>query len=160
MPNAYYLRLGSGRSQIVGTCRDRYHVGWIKLTGFSPFADLPVHNSGGGPGKATSSEIAVSKWADRSSAELMLAAHGGRPFNSADLEIADERTGIPKLRMSFTDVLLGRHGSNEGGLSDPGPIETFTLSYASMKLNHNPIPEESVGDMLQTVFKSLGMAPA
>jgi len=164
MPNAYYLKLGSGKSQVFGTSRDRYHVGWIKLTGFYPLSDSRatsmVGDGGGGPGKVTSSEIAVTKWTDRSSPELMQAAHGGRPFNSADLEIANEQTGIPKLRMSFTHVLLGRHGSNGGGLSDPGPVETFTLQYADMKLNHNPIPEESVVDMLQTVFKSLGLAPA
>ena len=44
--------------------------------------------------------------------ELYLAAHDARAFDTADVEIADERAGIPKLRMSFTGVALDTYSVN------------------------------------------------
>ncbi len=157
---AYYLKLDSGKSQIIGTSRDRYHVGWIKLDGFRPWEEPRFGNSSGGPGKVTIRKFVLTRLADRTSMELYTAANEARYFMTADMEAADEKTGIPKLRFSFTDVTLeafSYYSTGDGG--DPG--ETFTFNFAAMKLNHNPIPEESVGDILQSAFRnSCGLAPA
>ena len=75
------------------------------------------------------------------------------------IEIADEKSGVPKLRVTLTDVMLENFSANGATLSR-GPTETFKLSFANVELNHNPIAEESVGDILQTAFRSLGLAPA
>ena len=157
-PKAYYLKLGSGRDQVVGTSRDRYHVGWIRLR--SLYQEAPGFGSGGGPGKATVTEFLLSKLEDRTSPEMFLAASGGRTFKSAAIEIADAETGIPQLRMNFTDVVLGSFGAKpDASINESGPIEEFRLNFANVEFNYNPIAEESVGDILQSVFKNLGLAP-
>jgi type VI protein secretion system component Hcp len=157
-PKAYYLKLGSGRDQVVGSSRDRYHVGWIKLQ--SLYQETPGFGSGGGPGKATVPEFLLSKRADRTSQEIFLAASGGRAFKSAAIEIADAATGIPQLRMNFTDVVLGGFkGSPDVPISESGPIEEFRLNFANVEFNYNPIAEENAGDLLQSIFKNLGLSP-
>ncbi len=35
MPQAYYLKLGSGRSQFPGNSSEPHHVGWIELISMS-----------------------------------------------------------------------------------------------------------------------------
>jgi type VI protein secretion system component Hcp len=160
MANAYYLKLGEGKGQVMGSSRDRYHIGWIKLLSFSQAEPLGTVTAAG-PGKTTISEFRLIKFEDRSSPEMFRAVHEGRHFKSAAVEVAEARSGIPKLRASFTDVLLGSYGVNPNvGFSDPGRSETFGLNFAMMEWNYNPIPEETVGDMLQLAFKSLGLAPA
>ena len=156
MPEAYYLKLGSGGGQVLGASRDRYNMGWIKLVSFSP--DVGAGGGGGGPGRARISQFLVTKLADRTSAEIFLAAHSGRHLRSADLDVADARTGIPKVRFSFTDVLLGSHKAHaDTSPSFPARGETFSLNFVSMKMTHNPTPEDTVGDIAQSVFKSLGL---
>jgi type VI protein secretion system component Hcp len=157
MPNAYYLRLGSGKSQILGTSRDRYHMGWIKLESFSQQSERPPSGSGIGPGRGTISQFNLMKLEDRTSPEIFRAVHEGRSFKSADVEVAQARTGIPKVRMSLTDVLLGTYSLNAGFLSER--VESFSLNFAKVEWNYNPIPDETAGDMLQLAFKSLGLAP-
>jgi len=158
MHRAYYLKLGSGKSQLMGSSRDRYHVGWIKLLAF---AQPNTGTYPAGAGTVKFSEFVVSKLQDRSSSEIFRAVHEGRHFNSADVDLADTRTGIPRVRFSFTDVLLDAFTANRDmRIEDQVPSESFSLKFAGMKLNHNPIPEETVGDLLQTVFKGLGLAPA
>jgi type VI protein secretion system component Hcp len=156
MPEAYYLKLGSGAGQVLGASRDRYHMGWIKLVSFSP--DAGAGGGGGGAGRARISQFLVTKLEDRTSPEIFLAVHSGRHFRSADLDVADARTGIPKVRFSFTDVLLGSHKAHaDTSPSFPARGETFSLNFVSMKMTHNPTPEETVGDIVQSVFKSLGL---
>jgi type VI protein secretion system component Hcp len=158
-PKAYYLKLGAGRDQVVGTSRDRYHVGWIKLR--SLYQETPGFGAGGGRGKATVTEFLLSKLEDRTSSEMFLAASGGRTFKSAAIEVADPETGIPQFRMNFTDVVLGGFKADpDVSIGEAGPIEEFRLNFANVEFNYNPIAEESVGDILQSIFKNLGLAPA
>lgn len=157
---AYYLKLGSGGEQVVGSSRDRYHVGWMKLQSVVP-PGQPGFAVSGGHGRVTSRELAITKFADRTSHELLLAASEGRHYKSAVIDVADAETGIPELRLTLTDVLIGRFTVNPNARAeDPGPGETFALDFGNLEYNYNPIPEENVGDMLQSVFKSLGLAPA
>ena len=160
MPNAYYLKLGSGTDQIPGGSRDKSHVGWIKLGSFA-MSDNSRSNgatAGGGAGRATASEIVVSKPTDQASTALYMAASGGRAFNSATIEVADEKSGVPKLRLTLTNVMLVDFSANTNATVSRGPSETFKLNFAGAEWNHNPLAEESVGDTLQTAFWSLGLA--
>jgi type VI protein secretion system component Hcp len=161
MGKAYYLKLGSGNEQIIGSSRDRYHVGWIKLTGFRPTETGGLSPVSAGPGRATISEFELSKLEDISSPRLFLASNEGRHFRTAELEIADERTGIPELHVMMTDDQVDRYSANPNvGANDPRPSETFTLHFASLKYNFNPIPPQDALDLLVSVFKTLGLAPA
>ena len=99
------------------------------------------------------------KLVDRTSPEIFRAVNEGRGFNFADLEIAEARTGIPKIRMSFFSVLLGNYSLNPNAGFASAPSETFSLNFAGVEWNYNPIPDETVGDMLQLGLKSLRLAP-
>jgi type VI protein secretion system component Hcp len=160
MGKAFYLKLGSGDEQIIGSSRDRYHAGWMKLIGFRA-AETGTGTAGVGAGKATVSEFELAKFADISSPQLFLASNEGRHFRTAELEVADDRTGIPELRVTMTDVQVGRYSGNpHAGASDPGPGESFMLTFATLQYNFNPIPQENAVDLLVSVFKTLGLAPA
>ena len=77
------------------------------------------------------------------------------------IEVADPETGIPQFRMNFTDVVLGGFKADpDVSIGEAGPIEEFRLNFANVEFNYNPIAEESVGDILQSIFKNLGLAPA
>jgi type VI secretion system secreted protein Hcp len=153
MPDAYYLKIGSGRSQLTGTSRDPHHVGWIKLTAFYLGEPNRGAGSGGGAGKAAFTELSVSKTVDHLSPHLMLASHNGSYFDSAVLEIADARTGRPRLRVNLTDILIKTHSSPDG------QTETFTIDFGNIEYNHNPIADDELEEMLQYMFKSIGLGP-
>ena len=161
MPNAYYLKLGSGGEHILGESRDRHHMGWIKLESFwMGDSSKPNGATGTGSGKATSSEVMVAKRTDRTSTDLHMAANDGRMFKSAVIEIADQKSGVPKLRLTLTDVTADNFSVNGNGGFSGGSSDTFKLNFANAEWNHNPLPEESVGDILQTALQSFGLAPA
>jgi type VI protein secretion system component Hcp len=154
MPHAYYLKLGSGKSQLTGTSRDPHHVGWIKLISFqwgSEGSGMGAHGSGAGSGRPAATELTVSKMVDRLSPHLMLASHNGAYFDSAVLEIADARTGRPTLRVSLSDILIKTHSSPDGH------IESFTLDFNRLEFNQSPIAEDELEEILQSVFKSIGL---
>jgi type VI secretion system secreted protein Hcp len=155
MPNAYYLKIGSGNSQFTGTSRDPHHVGWIKLTAFYWGWDEAAGSTGGGggSGKPRVTELSVTKPVDRVSPHLMLAAHNGTYFKSAVLEIADARTGRPTLRVNLSDILLKAHTGD-------GETESFTINFANIEFNYNPIAEDEFEEMVQSMFKAIGMGRA
>jgi type VI protein secretion system component Hcp len=161
MPNAYYLKLGSGSDQILGDSRDRRHMGWIKLSSFwTGNPSNPTGATGGvGTGKA-SFEIFVSKFTDRASTNVYMAANSGRAFKSVTIEVADEKSGVPKLRLILTDVILENFSVNGNSGFSSGQVETFKLNFAAAEWNHNPVAEDSVEETLQTAFWSLGFARA
>jgi type VI protein secretion system component Hcp len=74
------------------------------------------------------------------------------------IEIADEKSGVPKLRLTLTDVMIESFSANANGGFGGGQSETFTLNFAAAQWNHNPVAEESVGQMLQTSSYSLELA--
>src|SRR5262245_50171007 len=102
----------------------------------------------------------VSKRTDRTSTDLHRAANDGRMFKTAVIEIADQKSGVPKLRLTLTGVTADHFSVNGNGGFSAGSSDTFKLSFANAEWNHNPLPEESVGDILQTAFQSFGLAPA
>jgi type VI secretion system secreted protein Hcp len=152
MPQAYYLKLGSGKSQLAGTSRDAHHVGWIKLIAFY-WVDATNGSTGGGggAGKATFTQVSVTKVADSTTPHLMLASANGAHFDSAVLEVADARTGRPSLRVNMSDIMIKSHGVPDG------ETETFIVDFGSIEFNHNPIAEDALDEMLQSVFKSIGL---
>ena len=155
MAHAYYLKIGSGKSQLTGISRDPHHVGWIKLTsfqwGWEGASGMGAHGSGGGSGKPAATELTISKVVDRVSPHLMLASHNGGYFDSAVLEVADAGTGRPTLRVNMSDILIKTHTSGDG------QTESFTLSFNNLEFNQNPIAEDELEEILQALFKSIGL---
>ena len=159
MPNAYYLKLGSATEQVPGGSRDKCHEGWIKLASFGMGDQSKASGSGGaGAGRATVPDIVVSKTTDRASSTIFLAANSGRGFKSAVIEVADEKTGAPKLRLTLNSVILTSYSVNTNAAEGRGPNESFTLNYAGAEWNHNPVAEEKAEETLHTGFFSLKSA--
>ena len=159
MPNAYYLKLGSATEQVPGGSRDTCHEGWIKLASFGMGDQSGSSGSGGaGAGRATFPDIVVSKTTDLASSAIFLAANSGRGFKSAVIEVADERTGVPKLRLTLNSVILTSYSVNTNAAEGRGPNESFTLNYAGAEWNHNPVAEEKAEETLHTGFFSLKAA--
>jgi hypothetical protein len=70
--------------------------------------------------------------------------HIGRPARARRLrEISKETHGI----------LLKAHTGD-------GETEAFTIDFASIEFNYNPIAEDELEEMLQSVFKAIGMGRA
>lgn len=151
--SAYYLKLGSGGDQIPGESRDRYHVGWMKIE------SVQWGIAGGGAtGSSTVAvkEIAMTKSADGSGPALQRACSTGQPFGSAVFEIADPATKRPKTRFDFTDLLVVSYGPSSSPPVAPKasvPIDAFTLQFASVQTNFNPVVE----DALDKFLKALGL---
>ena len=104
----------------------------------------------------------LSKLGDRNSQELFVATSNGRPFRSALLEVADEDTGIPRFRMSFTDVLITsiQPESQRRPPAIPRRPNVSGSTSRNVEYNYNPVPEPDALDLLQSIFKSLGLAAA
>ena len=159
MPNAYYLKLGSATEQVPGGSRDKCHEGWIKLASFGMGdASRTTGGSSGGAGKATFPDIVVSKTTDRASSTIFMAANSGRGFQSATIEVADEKTGVPKLRLSLSSVMLTSYSVNTNAAEGQGQSEMFKLNYAGAEWNHNPVAEEKAEESFHTGFFSLKAA--
>ena len=100
----------------------------------------------------------MSKTTDRASTAIFMAANSGRGFKSAMIEVADEKTGVPKLRLTLSSVMLTSYSVNTNAAEGQGPSETFTLNYAGAEWNHNPVAEEKAEETLHTGFFSLKAA--
>ena len=101
----------------------------------------------------------MSKTADLASSTIFLAANSGtEEFKSAVIEVADERTGVPKLRLTLTSVILTSYSINTNAAEGRGPNKSFTLNYAGAEWNSNPVAEEKAEETLHTGFFSLKAA--
>ena len=87
-----------------------------------------------------------------------MAANSGRGFKSATIEVADEKTGVPKLRLTLSSVILNSYTVNTNAAEGHGQSESFTLNYAGAEWNHNPVAEEKAEETLHTGFFSLKAA--
>ena len=74
------------------------------------------------------------------------------------IEVADEKTGVPKLRLSLSSVMLTSYSVNTNAAEGGGQSETFKLNYAGAEWNHHPVAEEKAEDTLHTAFFSLKAA--
>ena len=74
------------------------------------------------------------------------------------IEVADERTGVPKLRLTLNSVILTSYSVNTNAAEGQGQNEMFKLNYAGAEWNHNPVAEEKAEETLHTGFFSLKAA--
>jgi type VI protein secretion system component Hcp len=121
-------------------------VGWIELKSMHWGETKHLGNPGG-------TQLTMSKAVDRVTQHLMRASHNGDYFESAVLEIADAWTGRPTLRIKLYDIAITAHSSPDG------ETETFTLDVKTVEFNHNPVAEDELEEMLQQVFKYIGLGP-
>ncbi len=97
--------------------------------------------------------MTISKVKDHVSPHLTRASHNGDYIETAVLEIADAWTGRPMLRMKLYDIAITVYGNPNGD------AETFTLDAKTVEFNHNPVAEDELEEMLQYVFKYIGLGP-
>ena len=100
---------------------------WAYSTGVSNVA-APT-GGGGGAGKATFSDFAITMPASSASAKLFLACAQGKHFAEAKVEIVDTK-GVRMAEFHMTDVLIS---SYQTGGSSGSIAEGVTLAYAGIQ---------------------------
>jgi type VI protein secretion system component Hcp len=147
-----YIKLGSGKEQVLGKSRDKHHVGWTKVISFHP----QINPISAGSVNSESTSIApalmnVIKWIDNLSEKIAQASATGVHFNTLVCELADQATGLPKQRYDFYDVEITDYALGSG---DP-PRDAFSFSFARWSVNQNPIPDDSAQLMLKVMARLL-----
>jgi type VI protein secretion system component Hcp len=146
MATELYLKLGSGGDQVRGECRDRYHVGWIKLESAEWTPAI---------GKPLGTDLHLTKFADSTSPVLQAASSTGQSFGSAVFEMADPATRRPRLRFDLRDISIGDFYPGGAQGSSSKPREIFTLGFKTVQTNFNPVPDE---DTLDKILKAFGLS--
>lgn len=94
------------------------------------------HGSGGGAGKANFQDISITKWTDKSTADLMLVCANGKhiPKGTLVCRKAGENP-LEYMKISMAKILVSSYstGSSNG---DERPTETITLNFAQVKVEY------------------------
>lgn len=127
---------------IRGDSTDADHAGEIVVGGYS----FGVANTGsagggtgGGQGKATFTDLALTTEASSASPQLLVACASGNHFPEAVLTVrrgAGEQ-GLEFLKVTVEDVVISGYQA-AGTTADGATHETFTLNFATIKVEYTP----------------------
>jgi len=117
-----FLKLG----KVMGSSTDPGHVQWIELLSCS-FPRAPATSVPPPPGSNAIPwiELQCSKRFDISSGALLKLTNDGSAVDSAIVEFVDEDTGITKVNMYLSDVMLTSFGTRQD--SSNSVMEIFGL---------------------------------
>ena len=157
-PKAYYLKLGSGREQVVGESHDRYHVGWIKLRSLQ-FEPSPGAVTGTGQAAPRERRGCRGRAVQVHGPQLAGALRRGEQRKT--LQVGSARGCRRRYRHSTISHELHRRpvasfSQNPDVAPDPAPTE-LPDQLPNVEYNYNPVRADAL-DLLQSIFKSLGLA--
>ncbi len=120
--------------QVTGESTDSKHSGWIEIMSMQAGISTPVtlgSSSGGGisAGKATASDLIVTKYLDRASPQLFLGCAMGTRYPTVTLELTNSNqdgTPITYYKITLNNVIVSSLGTSSGG---DRPMESVSLSY-------------------------------
>jgi type VI secretion system Hcp family effector len=121
-----YLKLEG----IAGECADAGHKGWLTIDSFNQNVCGPQE----GGGRTTMTDVAVVKFADRSSPQLARATAEGRHFKEAILELCLPDGAKPK----FMEIRLGNVRITSYGISG-APQNDAQTPYENMMLQFEKV---------------------
>ena len=142
---------------INGEVKEVKHVDWIDVQSFSvgvtqAGARAAGAGSAAAAGRASLSDLSVTKFVDASSPALFLHACNGKHIKSVVLEVTGSggKGGTVYLRYTFTDVLVtGVQTSGTG--ADARPQEQVTFAYAKIQVEYIPVdPKGGAGKPIQS----------
>jgi type VI protein secretion system component Hcp len=125
MQKKMFLKLDNVR----GDSQSARHVGEIEVTSF--MWNMPNHSSGtGGRGRATVSDLVITKQQDRTSALLWVACQTGQPFEKVVLTTED----LSEKGSLIRSIIIGLSAVVMHSMTAREEEETITLNFEGMKL--------------------------
>jgi len=127
----------TGQSEITG------HEAQLEVLSFSHGASIPamghVSNKDRTAGHANFQDLAITRYSDSATPQLMQALSGGTVLHGDTvLTIArsDKDTSLPLFVITLTDVIVSSlsYGGSGGG---DVPVETITLNYTKIKMEYS-----------------------
>jgi len=124
---------------LAGEAVDKTHRGEIDVLSWQWGVTNPgsAHAGGGaGAGKANVQDLVFTKWIDKSSPDLWLAACNGKHWPQATLVVRKAgETPLEYLTISLSQVMVS--GVNTRGVDEDDRLtETVSLNFASVKLDY------------------------
>lgn len=140
-----FIKIGT----IKGESVDHKHGGEIDILAWSwgMSNSGTAHTGGGaGAGKVNVQDLSITKYIDRSSTDLMLAACNGKHFPDAMLTVrkAGEKP-LEYLKITLTDVLITSVSTGGSGGEDR-LTENVSLNFAKVKVEYTPQKKDGSGD--------------
>ncbi len=123
---------------IPGESKDQNHKDWIDVLSFSKSVSRPIEPGAGGRAggqAAEASDLALSKYIDKSSPKLALACCEGGHIPEVTLELINTRGGnkTPYMVYKLHNVLVTSYSVSGDTSGDPLPTEEITLNYESIE---------------------------
>ena len=126
---------------ITGESTDKTHKDWIEISSFSFGVSHPTTIGSGtrGTGKASFSDLSITKTVDKSSPVLFLDAASGKHIKDARLDVVKVGGGteMSLLKYKLTDVMISSYsigGSSGGEL----PQESLSLNFTKIEFKEFP----------------------
>ncbi len=141
-----FLRIDTLKGESV----DRTHGGEIDVLAWrwGVTNSGSAHVGGGaGSGKSNVQDLSFTKYVDKSSPDLLLAACNGKHWDQATLVVRKSgETPLEYLKITMTEVLIS--SINAGGAEDDDRLtEEVRLNFASVKVDYvEQTPRGSAGD--------------
>lgn len=145
-----FMKIGA----LKGESKDAKHAGEIDVLAWSwgvSNSGSAHTGSGGGAGKMNAQDLSFTKYVDKSSADLLLAACNGKHFPTANLVVrkAGEKP-LEYLKIDLTDVLISSVSTGGSGGEDR-LTENIALNFAAVKFSYTPQKADGSGDAVATV---------
>ena len=145
-----FIKIGA----LKGESKDAKHTGEIDVLAWSwgvSNSGTTHTGSGGGAGKMNAQDLSITKYIDKSSPDLLLAACNGKHFPTANLVVrkAGEKP-LEYLKIDLTDVLISAVSTGGSGGEDR-LTENVTLNFAACKFHYTPQKADGSGDAVATV---------
>jgi len=123
---------------IPGESKDQNHKDWIDVLSFSKSVSRPIEPGAGGRAggqAAEASDLALSKYIDKSSPKLALACCEGGHIPEVTLELINTRGGnkTPYMVYKLHNVLVTSYSVSGDTSGNPLPTEEITLNYESIE---------------------------
>lgn len=127
---------------VEGESRDKDHVGWIEVQSFSwgMSNSGSLHSGGGGgAGRATSLDLSVGKYLDKTSPILYLRTATGQHFPEVILVLrkAGDETRQKFFEIKLTDVIMTQ-AHLAGASGGDRPSESISLNFAKIEWTYIP----------------------
>lgn len=149
----YFLKIPG----VDGESTDEQFAGAIVLESYSfgvANAVSPGRGSGGGVGKATFTDLTITKRIDKSSPTLLLDCATGKHLPAVQL-VSRRSPGVVYLQITLTDVLISSF--QEAGTHGELPLEQISFNYQKLTYAYaTQQPDGQIGTPIQVIVGSSG----
>jgi type VI secretion system secreted protein Hcp len=127
-----------------GESTDVKHKGEIQLLSWTWGVSRTSPVLGGSAGKAQVQEVRFTKAADKSTPSLVRLCCSGKQIKQAVLVVRGGTKALEYLKVTFEDAAVSSFTTGGTGPSDDVTTDTFSLTFARMKVEYTPQGEAAV----------------